>query len=118
MVFGNKPRKKAKSLKISDRRKLCVLNVDFKVMTGIEEAQIKKTMDRKSSHLQLVLGGSNRISHSMGRVCDTRYQCSGRILQHGVPLVLQGAHQEGSRPSGNRPVPNPVHQPPVDSRGE
>ena len=39
MVFGNKLGKKAKSLKISDGRKLSLLNVDFKVMTGIEAAQ-------------------------------------------------------------------------------
>ena len=70
MVFGNKPRKKAKSLNISDQRKLCVLNVDFKVMKGIEEAQIKKTMDRKSSHLQLVSGGSKRISHGIALARD------------------------------------------------
>ena len=42
MVFGNKPGKKAKSLKISDRRKLSLLNIDFKVVTGIEAAQINK----------------------------------------------------------------------------
>ena len=36
MVFGNKPGKKAKSLLISDRYKLSLINVDFKLMTGIE----------------------------------------------------------------------------------
>ena len=40
MVFGNKPGKKAKSLLISDRRKISLLNVDFKIMTGIEAIRI------------------------------------------------------------------------------
>ena len=65
MVFGNKPRKKAKSLKISDRRKISLLNINFKVMTGIEAACIKKTMDRTISPLQLVSGGRKRISHGI-----------------------------------------------------
>ena len=38
MVLGNKPGKKAKSLLISDRRKLSLLNVDFKLMTGISSS--------------------------------------------------------------------------------
>ena len=42
MVFGNKPGKKAKSLLISDRRKLSLINVDFKLMTRIEAARICK----------------------------------------------------------------------------
>ena len=41
MVFGNKPGKKAKSLLISDRRKLSLLNVNFKLMTAIEAARIR-----------------------------------------------------------------------------
>ena len=40
MVFGNKPGKKAKSLLIADRRKLSLLNSDFKLMTGIKAARI------------------------------------------------------------------------------
>ena len=84
-------------------------------------------MDRTISHLQLVSGGSKRISHGIalamrrhqhcqqvqGRVRDTRNRSSGRILQHGIHMVLQGAHQEGSQTSGNRPVLEPV-----DSRSE
>ena len=70
MVFGNKPGKKAKSLLISDRRKLSLLNVDFKVMTGIEAARIKKTMSRTISPLQLVSGGEKRVSHGIAMARD------------------------------------------------
>ena len=70
MVFDNKPGKKAKSLKVSDRRKISLLNVEFKVMTGIEAACIKKTIDRTISPLQLVSGGSKRISHGIALARD------------------------------------------------
>ena len=46
MVFGNKPGKKAKSLLISDRRKLSLLNSDFKLLSGNEAARIRATMLR------------------------------------------------------------------------
>jgi exonuclease III len=70
MVFGNKPGKKAKSLKISDRRKLSLLNVDFKVMTGIHAARIRPTMCRTTSRHQLVTGGDRRISHGVALARD------------------------------------------------
>ena len=71
MVFGNKPGKKAKSLLISDRRKLSLINVDFKLMTGIEAARIRKIMCRTISPLQLVTGGDKRISHGVAMARDT-----------------------------------------------
>ena len=40
MVFGNKLGKKPKSLLISDRRKLSLLNVDFKIRKGIKATRI------------------------------------------------------------------------------
>ena len=70
MVFGNKPGKKAKSLLISDRRKLSLLNVDFKLMTGTEAARMRKTMCRTVSPLQLVTGGDKRISHGVAMARD------------------------------------------------
>ena len=70
MVFGNKPGKKAKSLKISDRRKLSLLNLDFKLLTGIEAPRIRATMHRTISPLQLVSGGDKRISHGIAMARD------------------------------------------------
>ena len=70
MVFGNKPGKKAKSLLISDRRKLSLINVDFKLMTGIEAARIRKTMCRTISPLQLITGGDKRILHGVAMARD------------------------------------------------
>ena len=70
MVFGNKPGKKANSLLISDRRKLSLLNSDFKLMTGIEVARIRATMSRTVSSLQLVTGGEKRMSHGVAMARD------------------------------------------------
>ena len=70
MVFGNKPGKKAKSLLISDRRKISLLNVDFKIMSGIEAARIRKSMTRTISPHQLVTGGDRRISHGVAKARD------------------------------------------------
>ena len=62
MVFGNKPGKKAKSSLISDCRKLSLLNVDFKLMTGIEARRIRSTMHWTISPLQLVTGGDPGVA--------------------------------------------------------
>ena len=65
MVFGNKPCKKAKSLLISDRQKLALLNIDFKLMAGKEASRMRRTMCTTVSPLQLVTGGDKRISHGV-----------------------------------------------------
>ena len=70
MVFGNKPGKKAKSLKISDRRKLSLLNVDFKIATGVEAKRLRQTMSHTISPQQLVTGGDRRISHGVALARD------------------------------------------------
>ena len=43
MVFGTKP-KKGSSIKVSDKRRLSLLNSDFKVITGIENNMFKTTL--------------------------------------------------------------------------
>ena len=84
MVFGNKPGKKAKSLLISDRRKLSLLNADFKLMTGIEAARIRATMSRTISPLQLVTGGDKRISHGVAMARDAIYAAGKARSKCGI----------------------------------
>ena len=69
LVFGAKP-KKAQSLKPKDKRKLSLLNVDFKVMTGLEAKRHRKIMTRTVSHLQLVAGADRRIHHGIALARD------------------------------------------------
>ena len=62
MVFGCKPNK-SKSLKPSDKRRISLLNSDFKIISGIEAKRFKVTTTRTLSPLQLVAGDDRRIHH-------------------------------------------------------
>ena len=85
MVFGNKPGKKAKSLKISDRRKLSLLNVDFKIATGVEAKRLRQTMAHTISPHQLVTGGDRRISHGVALARDAIHAASS--LKSGCGIL-------------------------------
>ena len=60
MVFGSKP-KKPGSLLPKDKRRISLLNSDFKVATGLETRKFKATASHTLSHLQLVAGDDRRI---------------------------------------------------------
>ena len=55
MVFGSKP-KKANSILPGDKRKISLLNADFKVATGLDAKLLKETATHTLSPLQLVAG--------------------------------------------------------------
>ena len=84
MVFGNKPGKKAKSLQISDRQKLSLINVDFKLMTGIEAARKRRTMCMTISPLQHVTGGDKRISHGVAMARDAIHAAGMNLDRCGI----------------------------------
>ena len=69
MVFGAKP-KKSKSLKPKDKRKISLLNVDFKTMTGIDAKRLRKVMTHTVSNFQLVAGEDRRIHHGIALARD------------------------------------------------
>ena len=69
MVFGAKP-KKQKSIQPKDKRKISLLNVDFKIMTGIDAKRMRKIMPHTVSPLQLVGGGDRRIHHGIALARD------------------------------------------------
>ena len=64
MVFGSKP-KKPNSKKPGDKRKISLLNSDFKTATGLEAKWMKKVATHTLSHLQLVAGNDRRIHHGI-----------------------------------------------------
>ena len=76
MVFGAKP-KKLQSIKPKDKRKISLLNVDFKVITGIEAKRHRKIMTHTVSHLQLVAGEDRRIHHGIALARDA-IQAAGK----------------------------------------
>ena len=69
MVFGNKP-KKPNSLKPSDKRKISLLNADFKVTTGIDNNRFKKVATHTLSPCQLAAGDDRRIHHGINSARD------------------------------------------------
>ena len=55
MVYGSKP-KKPFSLIPGDKRRISLLNSDFKLMTGLEASQYKNTFSHTLSRYQMVAG--------------------------------------------------------------
>ena len=69
MVFGSKP-KKANSTKPSDKRRISLLNCDFKTMSGLEARRFKATATITLSLYQLVAGDDRQIHHGINLVRD------------------------------------------------
>ena len=73
MVFGSKP-KKPNSIKPSDKRRISLLNSDFKVITGLEAKLFGDTVTHTISPVQLVAGSDRRIHHGINLARDTIHQ--------------------------------------------
>ena len=69
MVFGSKP-KKPNSLKPQDKRRISLLNSDFKIASGLDEGRLKKTLTHSLSPLQLVAGNDHNIHHGINLARD------------------------------------------------
>ena len=69
MVFGTKP-KKTGSLLPKDKRRISLLNCDFKIISGIECSRLKKTVTRTLSPYQLVAGDDRQIHHGINLARD------------------------------------------------
>ena len=69
MVFGTKP-KKPLSTKPEDKRRISLLNSDFKLVTAIEADKFKQTFTRTLSPFQLVAGWDRRIHHGINKARD------------------------------------------------
>ena len=70
MVYGSKPKKLA-SIKAEDKRRISLLNSDFKVATGLDAARMKKTFGHTLSPLQMVAGEDRRIHHMINKARDS-----------------------------------------------
>ena len=72
MVFGSKP-KKPNSILPGDKRKISLLNADFKTATGLEAKMLKDTATHTLSPLQLVAGSDRRIHHGINMARNAIY---------------------------------------------
>ena len=75
MVFGSKP-KKINSLKPCDKRRISLLNSDFKTVPRIEAKRFGNTATNSLSPLQLVAGDDRRIHHGINHARDAVQQVS------------------------------------------
>ena len=69
MVFGSKP-KKPNSCKPGDKRKISLLNADFKIVTGITNERLKSVANHTLSSCQLAVGTDRRIHHGINQARD------------------------------------------------
>ena len=69
MVFGCKP-KKMNSLLPSDKRRISLMNADYKIVTGLEASRFRKTQNHTLSPVQLNAGDDRRIHHGINKARD------------------------------------------------
>ena len=85
MVFGSKP-KKASSILPGDKRKISLLNTDFKVATGLEADLLKNAATHTLSQLQLVAGEDRRIHHGINLARNAIY-AAGKQGRQGCGIL-------------------------------
>ena len=83
MVFGTKP-KKSNSILPKDKRRISLLNSDFKTASGLEAGRLKKMLTRTLSPLQLVAGGDRLIHHGINLARDAIWAAGARRQGCGI----------------------------------
>ena len=83
MVFGTKP-KKPNSLLPQDKRRIFLLNSDFKIASGLEAGKFKKMLTHTLSPLQLVAGDDRRIHHGINLARDAIWAAGRRGQGCGI----------------------------------
>ena len=77
MLFSSKPGK-SQSLKPKDKRRLSLLNSDFKILTGIELGRYNKVLGHTLSPHQLAAGDDRRITFGISLARDAIYAAGRR----------------------------------------
>ena len=83
MVFGTKP-KKPNSILPQDKRRISLLNSDFKTASGLEAGRLKKMLTHTLSPLQLVAGDDRLIHHGINVARDAIWAASKRSQGCGI----------------------------------
>ena len=84
MVYGCKANKPSNSLDPSHKRRISLLNADFKIISGIENIRFKKVATHTLSKSQLAVGDDRRIHHGINKVRDAILAASNRNQKCGV----------------------------------
>ena len=85
MVFGAKP-KKPGSLLPKDKRRISLLNSDFKIASGLEASLLKSVATHTLSPLQLVAGDDRRIHHGINSARNA-INAAGRVGHPGCGIL-------------------------------
>ena len=83
MIFSSKP-KKPNSIKPSDKRRISILNTDFKLYEGLIARRFRKLGSRVLSPNQYVAGDDRNIHHGIARARDAIYVASQAGLRCGI----------------------------------
>ena len=83
MVFGTKPKKKT-SLKPGDKRRISLLNCDFKLVEALDARRFRKISPYCLSHVQYVGGSERRIHHGISRARDAIHAAGKSKLGCGI----------------------------------
>ena len=75
LVYGSKP-KKLNSLRPEDKRRISLLNSDFKLCTGLDAERFKNTFTHTLSPMQMVAGDDRRIHHMINKARDCVFAVS------------------------------------------
>ena len=70
MVYGSKNNKPANSIDPNHKRRISLLNSDFKVITGVENNRFNKVVTHTLSPIQLAAGDNRRIHHGINKAQD------------------------------------------------
>ena len=85
MVFGAKPKKEG-SFKPGDKRRISLLNSDFKTISGLESRRFKAIATKTLSPYQLVAGDDRRIHHGINLARDA-IQAAAKITKAGCAIA-------------------------------
>lgn len=77
MVFAHKPGKSS-SKELKDKRKISLLNTDFKILTSIENKRFSSIISHLISPAQFALGKEKRIHHTIALARDTIFLSKSR----------------------------------------
>ena len=83
MIFTSKPGKTS-SIKPKDKRRISLLNSDFKVLTGLEVARFRKVLAHTLCPEQLAEAGDRRISFGICHARDAIYAAGMRKAGCGL----------------------------------
>ena len=84
MVYGCKANKPANSTDPNHKRRISLLNADFKIISGIYNSRLKGLADHTLSKAQLSVGSDRRIHHGINKARDAIFAASERNQKCGI----------------------------------